>query len=327
MPRRWIDVRGWSKTLSALLQKKYNLPYTTSLDAGMTHPGQLELEQASENGFETRYIAHIVCHAVRLKNPPFNRGDDGKINLRSRQALTTKPVTVLIEQIDMVVIQTEEGKEDVLISVLNELSGTHDSDGSRPSATHWRALLSTKSAIDSSDAADDSPHRRRKKRCCCPLRGTTSTRQRQSNTDVQRSSHDGIHKILGWNMAALREGYQSTSIQFLAWAILDAVIDELDYTRSVLKAWVDALDDEITTNPSRRHVLHLHDLQVVLGRIERVLTPLSDDMAVFDNDQSQLSSFFNAQLQSFRRTRDELGLLAPHSAFDAPGFLSAVTIS
>ena len=65
--------------------------------------------------------------------------------------------------------------------------------------------------------------------------------------------------------------------------------------------------DEITTkDPAPYHVQHLHDLQLVLERFEKVLAPLCEDMTNFDDDQSQLSCFFKAQLLPYRKTRDEL---------------------
>ena len=86
------------------------------------------------------------------------------------------------------------------------------------------------------------------------------------------------------------------------------MIDELDYLRSELQAYIEVLDDEITTSPNDNHPQHMHDLSKILDEVVLKIKPICEDFEKLEDDDAPLTKFLKAGggLSAFKQTKGEL---------------------
>ena len=86
------------------------------------------------------------------------------------------------------------------------------------------------------------------------------------------------------------------------------MIDELDYLRSELQAYIEVLDDEITTAPNDNHPQHMHDLSKILDEVTLKIKPIVEDFQNLDNNDAPLTKFLKrgGGLSVFKQTKGEL---------------------
>jgi hypothetical protein len=57
---------------------------------------------------------------------------------------------------------------------------------------------------------------------------------------------------------------------YIAWTIFDAIVDRVDFSRTMITDWITILDDEITQKVTPYHMQHLHDIGQVISKMHGI---------------------------------------------------------
>ena len=309
-PRRWIDIRGWSDDLIPILKSRFPMVSGDILTSvGMSQSSKVELEPDDLDGHG--YVGHFVLHVATMKNCPFTyTGKQAKLaSKRGPNGLDNKPPDLDFEQLEMFLIwDPADDGGNTLITVMKD----ENSQPSVPGIARSTTSLNSSTTSFGSGGKGGSGDRRTSTPQLAAKKGRKLSKGMKQDARGKKAKRDNVPR--GQNIASILErqcnmlerSYSSTSLQNVVLQILDRVIDQTDYTRSILLEWTEKLDDEITRSPKADHVQHLHELEHVLGRFDQQMAPLVEDMKQFDDGESALSDYFHGQLSGFRRSRDEV---------------------